>query len=610
MRKVYQFLISALIGIIGFYFLPSYLKAFSFFIPLLLVSYILRAEYQYINIFIFIAGLFIYFLLPTDLISFNFDRIGGGVGGGTGGDPSGGGGSGGDAPSNPSLMNAFAIANYTNTAINVISVVVFIIIPILVFIVSVYALVKGNVSEGLNKLFMAFSMMAFIIGFALISEFLDLQLFGIAGFVVDLYVAIIEFCLSLPMFFYNAIKIIVEIATIGRVKLPKLPNISKFTESDNLSFSMFKTTFNAMSYTQRVYLVHDSLPFLITILSIILAIVFARRKWENSIMEKINKYNMDVEFREKEERKFLGGVNVKLIVYLIIILIASLGMFLSYNSLYQTTQIQFSTIGYFSIYLIISISSLGFLIFNPKGIFKYTESNLGNTIFGIIIGEFGLFLIVQMFNTYNKTFDVLSMEIVNTSIGYVINQFLFVAPTESLLFHILIPSLVIGLLYRYTEHKVLEEGIEEANKDIRALESDISTKEELVDYYRTTGERKKLANTKSDLEDLRIRKRQIEGKKREAKLSEPSIYGRIVYIVILFAFALIIPNFLFSSFHFFSSNVDFFIFWTSGLGVLYLVSGCWFTFIGLKYGIFACILTHAIHNSLTIMLVLFYAGLI
>jgi hypothetical protein len=227
-----------------------------------------------------------------------------------------------------------------------------------------------------------------------------------------------------------------------------------------------------------------------------------------------------------------------------------------------------------------------------------------------LIGEFGLFLIVQLFNTYNKTFDVLSLETVKTGIGYIMNQFLFVAPTESLLFHILIPSLVIGLLYVYTERTVLKYDSEEFNQKLHSIEASISTKEEMVDYYRTTGQKKKLAEEKSNLNDLRQKKNELSRKERKARVTDKSLYGRSIYVAVIFAFAIILPNFIFGLYHWFNSDVDFFVFWTSGLGVLYLVSGCWFTFISLRYGWLACILTHAIHNSLTIIIVLLFMGLI
>jgi endo-1,4-beta-mannosidase len=84
-----------------------------------------------------------------------------------------------------------------------------------------------------------------------------------------------------------------------------------------------------MSHTNRVYLIHDSLPLFVTVLSFILMVLFARESWENMIVKQIDKYNIDVEFQKEKDRKYLSHVDLKLIIYFIIILIVSFGMFLS-----------------------------------------------------------------------------------------------------------------------------------------------------------------------------------------------------------------------------------------------------------------------------------------
>nr|MDO8118636.1 CPBP family glutamic-type intramembrane protease [Candidatus Sigynarchaeota archaeon] len=80
------------------------------------------------------------------------------------------------------------------------------------------------------------------------------------------------------------------------------------------------------------------------------------------------------------------------------------------------------------------------------------------------------------------------------------------------------------------------------------------------------------------------------------------LFSKGQYLALVIVLCFIIPNFIFSSYHVFRSSYNLLDFWTSGMGFIYLGTGCWLTFVTLRFGWLPCILSHALINIISILL--------
>lgn len=570
-----------LIGLIGVLFIPSPFKFFIFIIPLICICIVLSPEDDYFNINLFFVFLFIFFLIPSSMITF-------------------------DTSSNYSPIMVVSIGTIV---IDILVIVFFVIVPIIMIIAIVYAFVVGNVSNAVQAIVRLLLVMFSVILGAMIFEIFDLPSFGISGFVLDLYAQIFTFILTLPQNIYGLVESTIETLSLGQVDMPDLPGVSLEGEDiTNINFNTLWTRFNSMDYQTAIYAVHDSLPIMVTMLCGVFLLLFARKEWEDQILESIGRMGTD---REAPERQYFPNLNYKMIVYMTILIISAFGIFLTYANIYQneesTLYQTFATGGYFSIYLFMSIIPL--IMMNFTGLTYYKDSNLVNTVKGVVFGLFGLFLIVQLMNS-GRTMSAMSMENHRDDFLYILNTFIFVAPSESIMFHIFIPALVMGIIVSYSRARVKEIYELTTRERLIMIEGEIKMKKEIIEIYESLKQKKYIAEERKELNSLLQEKNRLEGEIIErVRITEDSIFGRPASVAILIIFGIIIPNFVFASFHWFLSGIDdYVLFWTSGLGIIYFVGGCWFTFIGLRYGWLACILTHAFHNTMTILLVLAFTG--
>lgn len=618
-REIGLLLIGFLVGFFGFLVFPTYLKVVAFFIPLIIVCVVWSSENDYFNMTLFIVLGFVFFLLPTSYFTFDAN------------DP-----------------YDFNMMEFASPFIDILSIIVFLFIPAFL----VFGIIVGIVSSEMEGAIQALSRLIVVLIFITVGIYLlnwmGVEVFGITRWIFNIYSMAITFAMNIPIYILDAINTVIDwlnfplkmisnmvnalSKTLGMgdwLTIPTIPNIEMPDEYGYITdtggkikriwtFDMLYARFDTMNQQDRVFAIHNSMPLLMSFFCVLSIIVFARKKWYHKLIKKISK--LDVE-KPKKERAYYPNMNYKLVVFIVIIIVVAFGLYLSYAQIFKKEEApmyeMFGVMGFLSIYLFMSIIPL--ILMNFSGLTYYKDSNLRNTVKGTVFGMMGLFLIFQLMNSH-RVMSAMSMEDHSSEALYILNTFIFVAPSESLMFHIFIPALVMGIIVSYSGKKT-GQLIEYTNREeLIKIESQIMAKEEVIKIYETLQEitrgagkkalTKDIAKERSKLNSLKQKRTQrISQMSERVFISEDSIYGRPSSLIILIIFGMLIPSFIFASFHFYASGIeDYIVFWTCGLGTLYFAGSVWFIFIGLRYGWLSAVLTHAIHNSLTIILVIIFTA--
>lgn len=292
----------------------------------------------------------------------------------------------------------------------------------------------------------------------------------------------------------------------------------------------------------------------------------------------------------------LDRSSISVMIFLVSILTCALLLSLSYSVedmlLYQNQL-------YFGIYIvIISVCCILMIL----GLSRYTKNNR-NTVMGVLLGFAGLFLFFQVLKPQSDTLSLLSLENQsNITINKIFSQFLFVAPTESLLFHVFLPSLVILLFSIYNrryDRKEIISNIEnlKLQRLKYTLESDIFENRNDKSNYQKS-------NTKVYEVEKLIKKEQEKLDKSKIDTSDDLTNTQ----VILFFLFTIVINMLFSFAHFFNSQLEISVFFNSGLFIMYLSAGTWLSFLSYRFGWLTGIIVHALNNSVPLILILIAGG--
>nr|BDI55107.1 MAG: hypothetical protein [uncultured archaeon] len=611
MRRVYWLLLGFVIGIIGFWFIPPTFKIFSFLIPLIILCRCLTSENSSFNINLFCVISFIFVLIPTDL--FTFSMVPGNGGGGA---------------SVPVIVDTPLGTNFEfyytiESVINILVIIIFIVIPIILLVGSIYAIIIGQVNNAVKGLVKLFIVIFFVMIVAIIFNFVGLDMFGAMGIILDIYVGIAKFLASLPVLLYSWLDGIEGFFNLDN--LPALPNElyafagvtppSGEVLTNPMDSIFLQDALVGMSYHEILFAIHDSFPFIIASMCLVSAIFYSNRSWENHIEDVLTKYEKK-ELEPKKPRKYFPGLNYKLIFYGVLILGFAFAIFLSDANAYSQFTNEdltgtilydmFKTVGFFSIYVIISIFSI--LVLNYGRGVHYKDATFKNTCKGIVYGLTGLFFFFHFF-TSAKTMDTMSYSNIPSDIAYVTNQFIFVAPTESLFFHVLIPALVSGAILYYTGRKLKKTSVLDIETELNKINAQISMQKNRIDFYRSSN-KKQLSYETNLLNHLLKKKRSLELKTIKVSVQEKTLFGRLTNVVLLVIGGIIVPNIFFSLFHMFASNMDIYNYVLSGLFFIFLVAGCWFSYISLRYGWLSCILSHALWNTLNVILILVFAGVI
>lgn len=345
----------------------------------------------------------------------------------------------------------------------------------------------------------------------------------------------------------------------------------------------------------------SSLPMTISGINVLFSLIFLSKKarmWNDEFFD---------DFLPKEEKVELHLLhfNYKMGAFVTIIIFCAWLMFLNFARIYEETGVfQFTQIGYISIYMIMIAVPVIFLSMPRVAI--YTKSNWKNTLKGTVFGLGILFLSFSFLTGTSRTLDAYSLEHTEFVWEQVLNNLIFVAPAESMFFHVFLLSFVLGWMYR--------RGMKNSRNLSEAMVQDQTNK---IDTQIETIELIKNAFPKGKKETLSLSKQINELKEEKATLGVDSVLRKnfmfqdfnsyiLVYIVIILA------NFLFSISHWIilAGTIDFFVFWLSGLGIIYLVAGVIITVIGWRYGWLSAILVHSIYNITQIIMALMYSGAI
>lgn len=260
----------------------------------------------------------------------------------------------------------------------------------------------------------------------------------------------------------------------------------------------------------------------------------------------------------------------------------------------------YQNILFFSTY---SIIILGISIFLFLGTGILAKNTLKGTLIGTLLGVLLLFLFQNMFVGQTTTLSAIKNEMGNPTLIQIANYFVFVSPTETLLFQIFLPALV--LLYFFNKNKVLSEPeliekIDQCNTQIS-----IYTAFTTYDVVKSQKKLEQLANEKAKWQKL------LGELNQERELGLTPAKTKMTSIQFLeYLLLIVVFNIGFGILHFFKSAFypDISSFIASGLLAIYTCSGMIITLIGYKYGWISAIISHAIFDSITLVLVIVMSG--
>lgn len=260
----------------------------------------------------------------------------------------------------------------------------------------------------------------------------------------------------------------------------------------------------------------------------------------------------------------------------------------------------YQNILFFSVY---SIIVLGVSIFLYLGTGILAKNTIKGTLIGTLLGILLLFMFQNMFVSQTVSLSSIKNEVGNPILIQIANYFMFVSPTETLLFQIFLPALI--LLYFFNKNRVLSEPeliekIDQCNTQIS-----IYTAFTTYDVVKSQKKLEQLANEKAKwqklLKELNL-ERELGLTPAKTKMTSIQFLEYLLLVVIF--------NIGFGMLHFFKSGFypDISSFIASGLLAIYTCSGMIISLIGYKYGWISAILSHALFDSITLILVFVMSG--
>lgn len=457
-------------------------------------------------------------------------------------------------------FNLTAFNNYTENTVKTLVTIFTFIIPILGLIGSVYAFYLGNIDQGMNALIKTIATIVTISVMLFFGSMLGWELFSLE-LVRPIYEGL-----------WSTIKVIANFFT------QQIPKVFGFDPDTDLEMLDDIELLSVIESPSSLSLTIGSIyPLILSIVCLGLGIILAVTNHEIKLKS------------EKEEFRFNrpNSKDFSFLIFLIFELICAFILYLTYD---LESFLNYQTLGFFTIYLTI-IAVVNILQF--LGIGSATKNSV-QTIYGVIIGVALLFLYANMF-TQVRTLDLMNLEYPTLTVNKILNQFLFVAPTESQFLHIFLPSLV--LYYFLLQNKVMSQ--EEIDLEIRTINSQIEIYSDIANAQKDLGNLKKYAKKIEEINQKKLKKLKLESKTPGVDSQKLSTQNFLIYLVYCFAI-----NILFSCLHWFKSGLGFFIFWSSGIGFLYLSAGMILTLISYKFGWLSGVLTHAIYNSISLYLAL------
>ena len=488
-----------------------------------------------------------------------------------------------EGPMNLEAFNMSKILQYIEMMFGIIFLFLLFIVPILLIAGGIYAIISGSISEGVNAIVKVLIVFFFIIMAIFLFDLIGIEIPGISDGVVNAIKGFVGMIENI----YRGLNTI-DIFNI----IPDLPNIPEFSAGSSSTMFEFYTE-NPRSF---IYTVSATLPMFISTICLFFSILFLSKKIRGRTIEFFDEFSPKDEIADDEPHYF--NFNYYMGFYAIIIILGAWFMYLNYTKAFRETG-AIANWGKLSIYMFMIIFPL--IILSLPKITIYTRSNLKNTLKGFIIGMGILYFSLMFVCGSDQTLSAYSYAYSDTTWYQIFNTFIFVAPAESLFFHIFIPALFQGWLYNRARKNLTEMSGIAVEQEIIKNKGMIETYERLMDVVDSKKEKTKLMKEINELKDeINELEPSISLSKQRFLFEELNVYFPFLLIVLL-------TNFFFSISHQVLSGVDFFQFWLSGLGFVYLVGGIIMTITSWKYGWFSGILVHAVYNSISIMMVVFYS---
>lgn len=501
--------------------------------------------------------------------------------------------------------------------------VILIALPVLSVVGAIWAVVVGQINEAIKSFTKIFLVVVFMMVVVVVFDMAGLEIIGLT----DAVKTVTEFYLNTVNDIYTWLADFfggntggggVEFGGPG-YQLPGDPYTDPNTGEEKMHCDMDENgvidwweeficnvtnpsgpTYSALTgqpYFFQIVMV-SAIPLLIALLNFMFSLIFlseTARSWMDAYFAPL------IPDISPVQEFHLLDFNYKMGFFAIIITFMAWMMALNFAGLYRETGIlEYSYILFISIYMAMIVLSVVLLSFPNVTI--YTKSNWKNTLVGTTFGLLSLFLSFQFLTGTEYTFSAYEYEYADYTLLQILNTFTFVAPAESFFFHILIPSFCLGMMYNRSKKRLQEGTALLQEESLEVLNNKIDALTELKDVFnKGTYERvqiiRRLRNLKRDRNRLKTMEVNLS---RGFMFQDPNVYA-LFFVVILAA------NFGFSISHWVLSGMNFYIFWLSGLGIIYLVGGCIMTFIGWRFGWFSAISTHAIYNISTLLTLAFFA---
>lgn len=256
---------------------------------------------------------------------------------------------------------------------------------------------------------------------------------------------------------------------------------------------------------------------------------------------------------------FRKNINLGMIMLLGIIFVIGFGLYLSMSEPGYDVSV-------FGIYFTLDLLCIYVL---SQNLIPYRQRNIKDFLLWFLIGVGGIFIVMQMF-VAEPLNVLLSMEDSGVSTN-IITQWVLVAPTESLFFHIFLPGLMLTyMLLKYRKQTFQMEGTTFFKEDVQEVRDSLYLK---WLKEKSPKKRDKIQTQLNELDFYLLQTNEIDLNK--------FIYSDPRYLMFLFI-SFLIPNIIFAIYHNFYSGMDTLTFFTFGPGLIYLSAGvyisaiCWF----------------------------------
>jgi len=561
--------IGGILGLMGFTVLPLSLKIYAFLIPLFIICRVIvhsqaKTKFNY-RLFFFISILVIF--IPTPL--YTLDAL--------------------HAREIKAVLDSPAAGTTTQTVAtvmanvsNISSILLFGIPTIMIFMALYVMIFRGKIKQGIIVIVEVIVTLFLIsTGIWILVEVGALPNYGIFGGITTFYDWILQtvglisnVAEQLFQTVFGYIGLLTETTpTAG----PPHPDLVEPLPTGMLDYALSGPAPFILSCSAAA-------PFIVSVICFILCFHALLSK---DYQEVIDSRKLTVEDPAEDKKgtdimfTFRENINWSVLVFFAIVVVIGTGMYISLSDPGHDLTM-------FGFYFVIQLLCVIVLMQN---LLPYNQGASSKFFEGWLYGTLGIFVFFQILVPHPLDL-LLDMNGTNVSTN-ILTQWILVAPTESLFFHIFLPGLImVYLLVKYRQDTFqTKEGQLYYKKDLNVLRADL---------YITALKEKNEAKRTNLMNDIAQIDYYLTKKDTPLNLTE-FIYSSPRY-TIYFYFSILLPNIIFALYHNFHSGRDFITFFGSGVGLVYLSAGIWITAIGWHFDWRAAILSHATSNTIVLLL--------